>query len=163
MKATGAPLGDKWLSDYMRKHPHLFPGEPLPSPAPEDPILTELKRQARLIRDNGFPTEALFQVSAKSALEAQGWTVQESLKGSSGGGAVWYGKGWPDLQAFREDGTRRTVYIELKQPGKVPTQDQMKCHAQLRRGGYTVAVAWTVEGCLNAARLEDERHFRAIG
>ncbi|GAA5513618.1 hypothetical protein Dcar01_02362 [Deinococcus carri] len=77
-----------------------------------------------------------------------GWSVQESLKGSSKGGTVWYTPGWPDLVVYLEDGQRRLWFAELKQPGNKPTAEQLACHLRLRASGFTVVVAWTLQELL---------------
>ncbi|MFC4636968.1 VRR-NUC domain-containing protein [Deinococcus hohokamensis] len=87
-------------------------------------------------------------------LELRGWTVQESLKGSKHGGPIWYGKGWPDLQIYMEDGRRRIWFAELKQPGNTPTDDQLACHARLRRSGFRVIVAYTLDVLLAVEQEE---------
>ncbi|MBB5234449.1 VRR-NUC domain-containing protein [Deinococcus budaensis] len=148
----GAPLtpfDETFLRKYKRRHPHLFPQDAAPAPA--DQPGAGLPRSA----SNGYATEAEFQTAAKSALEGRGWDVQESLKGSHGGGTVWYTPGWPDLAIYLQDGTRRLWFAELKQPGRTPTDEQLACHARLRNAGFRVVVAWTLEGLL--AIEEEER------
>ncbi|WP_189070581.1 VRR-NUC domain-containing protein [Deinococcus radiotolerans] len=103
-------------------------------------------------QSNGYSVEAEFQAAVVKELAAFGWHVQESLKGSERGGEVWYGKGWPDLQVYRAP--RRTFYLELKQPGKKPSQAQLDCHARLRESGYRVTVAYTLDQALRAAQEE---------
>ncbi|MBZ9753200.1 VRR-NUC domain-containing protein [Deinococcus sp. HMF7604] len=101
---------------------------------------------------NGYATEALFQADVVAELRAFGWRVQETLKGSDRGGAVWYTPGFPDLQAYRAH--RLHFFLELKQPGKRPTQTQLECHAGLRAAGYRVTVAYTLAQALKAAQEE---------
>jgi hypothetical protein len=133
---------ERWLAEYRRRHPHLFPDEPTPTPGPAPP------------RSNGYENEAAFQADAVRTLCGLGWSVQENLKGSAGNGPVYYGKGWPDLDIYMEDGRRRIWYAELKQPGNKPTDDQLACHARLRRAGFRVIVAYTLDDLLTAQREE---------
>lgn len=135
-------MSDTDLQRYQRRHLHLFPNQP----APLSPVAGYLTAR----HSNGYAREADFQQAARAALTARGWYVQESLKGSRNGGAVWYGKGWPDLQIWREDGSRRMWFVELKQPGNKPDEDQLECHARLRAGGFLVVVAWLLDTVLAA-------------
>lgn len=133
---------DRWLAEYRRRHPHLFPDEPTPTPGPAPP------------RSNGYENEAAFQADAVDKLKELGWDVQESYKGSQRGGQIWMTPGWPDLVATLPDGRRRIVFFELKQPGNKPTDDQLACHARLRRAGFRVIVAYTLDDLLTAQREE---------
>lgn len=50
-------------------------------------------------------------------------------------------KGWPDLIAIRhnfEHGWDQVLFLEAKQPGKKPTPEQRKVHAELREQGFCV-------------------------
>jgi hypothetical protein len=123
------------LRRYRERHPHLFGLAELSKPKPV--------RQA----PNGYPNEAAFQVAAKAELEALGWHVQESLKGSARGGSVLYGAGGPDLQVYRP--VRRVWFIELKQPGNKPSDAQLACHARLRVCGFRVVVAYRLSEILD--------------
>lgn len=108
-------------------------------------------------RSNGYPNEAAFQTDAVRHLAELDWCVQESLKGSSGNGAVYYTPGWPDLQVYRLDGQRRLWFAELKQPGNRPDDAQLACHARLRAAGFTVIVAWTLQDVLHTELQERAR------
>lgn len=120
-------------------------------------VKAALLKAASQVTDNGYASESAFQQAVKTALEERGWYVQESLRGSARGGAVFYGKGWPDLQVYKPDGKRLMLYLELKQPGKIPTAAQVACHDRLRAAGFTVLVAYTLQQCLNAADKELKR------
>lgn len=97
---------------------------------------------------NGYPSEAAFQADAVEQLTLLGWDVQESLKGSQGGGPVWYTPGWPDLVLYRSP--RRIWFAELKQPGHRPSPGQLACHARLRGAGFRVVVAYDLQTLLDA-------------
>jgi hypothetical protein len=58
--------------------------------------------------------------------------------------------GWPDVQILWR---ARFYAIELKVDRRKPTPDQLACHADIRRAGGLVAVAWTLE--------QVEGHLRA--
>lgn len=75
-----------------------------------------------------------------------GWTVWQMYLGSARGGSVWTTKGIPDLLAFRPPGT--LVWLELKQPGNVPSAAQLERHAELCAAGLRVAVVWTLPDLL---------------
>lgn len=125
-------FSDADLAAYQRRHPELFGQAPAPEPAPTG-------YQPRSV-GNGYASEADFQADAKARLEALGWHVQEGPKGSAGGGAVWYGEGWPDLTVY---GPQRRLWLaELKQPGNRPSEKQLACHARLRECGFRVVVVW---------------------
>jgi len=51
-------------------------------------------------------------------------------------------KGWPDLTVYRRG---RTAFIEVKRPGKEPTELQAHRHKQLRAEGFDVHVIDSVE------------------
>lgn len=103
-------------------------------------------------QSNGYESEAEFQVAVVTELEAFGWHVQETLKGSKRGGEVFYTPGFPDIQAYRAP--RRMFFLELKQPGNRPSDAQVACHARLRESGYRVTVAYTLDQALKAAAEE---------
>lgn len=103
-------------------------------------------------QSNGYANEAEFQAAVVAHLEAFGWHVQETLKGSKRGGEVFYTPGFPDLQIYRAP--RRMAFIELKQPGNRPSDAQLACHARLRESGYRVTVAYTLDQALRAAQEE---------
>ena len=85
-------------------------------------------------------------------LTLRGWDVQESYKGSAGGGPVWYTPGWPDLVLYRAQ--RRIWFAELKQPGNKPTETQLARHARLRNAGFRVVVAYDLNTLLTVADEE---------
>lgn len=126
------------LAAYRRRNPGLFPDDPAPCDAPTG-------YRPRSV-SNGYASEAAFQEDAKARLESLGWHVQEGPKGSAGGGAVWYGEGWPDLTVYGPQ--RRMWFAELKQPGNRPSEAQLACHARLRECGFRVVVAWTLDELL---------------
>ena len=51
--------------------------------------------------------------------------------------------GTPDLLVALDKG--RSMWIEVKQPGKLPTDKQLQRHAELRALGHKVIVAYCVE------------------
>lgn len=74
--------------------------------------------------------ESKIQTSIKNHLISKGWLVVKILQCSL--------NGWPDLQAHK-DGV--TVFIEVKQPGKKPTELQAYRIEQLRKRGFETIVA----------------------
>jgi hypothetical protein len=74
--------------------------------------------------------ESIIQTSIKKYLEANGWMVIKLIQTTM--------NGIPDLMALRGG---RTVFIEVKQPGKKPTDLQVYRHGKLKEKGFDVITA----------------------
>ncbi|AFZ67006.1 VRR-NUC domain-containing protein [Deinococcus peraridilitoris] len=132
-------MNEDQLARYKRKHPHLFaPEESVATPVPTGPSATERELQADIVAEFGN----------------LGWICWELFKGSTRGGAIWCTTGIPDLYVFRPG---RAFWLELKQPGNGPTPEQLARHAELRRAGLPIFVAWTVEEALLIAQEMETR------
>lgn len=81
--------------------------------------------------------ESQLQEAIVRHLRAQGWMVNESLKGSKGNSTVYYTKGTPDLWILKAG---RWAWIELKRPGQHPDPDQQAWHETCRAQGGVVLV-----------------------
>ena len=82
--------------------------------------------------------EKAIQAKIKKELSKQGWIVLRPLMVSS--------SGYPDLWALKNG---QCVFIEVKQPGKVPTPLQDMRHKELREAGFKVIIATSVNGIQN--------------
>lgn len=78
--------------------------------------------------------ESAIQTKIKTTLEKHGWLVNKMIQTSL--------NGWPDLECIKN---RRIVYIEVKQPGKKPTDLQLYRHRQLRDHGMEVITATSLK------------------
>ena len=68
---------------------------------------------------------------AKGYAESRGWLIGKVVSLSR--------KGWPDRTCIRrKDGVTRIMLVEFKKPGKEPTVQQLKRHAELRAMGVEV-------------------------
>ena len=56
--------------------------------------------------------------------------------------ALGMAKGWPDIEVLTADGP---LFLEVKAPGREPSEDQSAIHAKMRRLGYRVAVVRGIE------------------
>lgn len=74
--------------------------------------------------------EALIQSQIKKYLESNGWLTIKLIQTTM--------NGIPDLIALKDG---RTVFIEVKQPGKKPTDLQLYRHDKLRAKGFDVITA----------------------
>lgn len=74
--------------------------------------------------------EAIIQSQIIKYLEANGWLCIKLIQTSK--------NGIPDLICLHSG---RSVFIEVKQPGKNPTDLQKYRHEQLRKQGFEVVVA----------------------
>lgn len=81
--------------------------------------------------------ESLIQTKIKTKLEASGWMVIKLIQTSC--------NGITDQLALKEG---KAVFIEVKQPGKKPTDLQLHRHKQLREKGFEVVVATDVSDIL---------------
>ena len=86
-------------------------------------------------------TEIHIQKQIIDTLRAYGWRVYRMNAGRKGGMRL-HPAGTPDLMAQRRG---ETVWIEVKQPGKHPTEVQIECHNQLRADQFACGVAYGVE------------------
>lgn len=130
------------LKAYKSRNPALFPNEPKPPKPPKHP-------------PNGFGSEAQFQAAVIAELSSRfGLICKEGPKGSAGGGKVFYSAGWPDLTVFAMDGRRIMFFLELKQPGNGPSDEQLKTQDELRQAGFTAEICYNMEQCLEIAALE---------
>lgn len=135
-------MSEAELREYMRRYPHLFPEQAPPAPAPAP--AAGLPRSA----SNGYANEKAFQADVVHELTTRGWTVWQMYLGSERGGSVHMTKGVPDVLAFRHGGL--LLWLELKQPGNKPSAAQLERHEELRRAGFPITVAWTLEQVFRA-------------
>jgi Holliday junction resolvase-like predicted endonuclease len=77
--------------------------------------------------------ESIIQTGIKKYLETNGWMVIKLIQTSC--------NGIPDLLALKES---RAVFIEVKQPGKKPNDLQRYRHEKLRKRGFEVIIAASV-------------------
>ena len=77
--------------------------------------------------------EAIIQSQIKKYLEANGWMVIKLIQTTM--------NGIPDLMALKSG---RTLFIEVKQPGKKPSDLQAYRHQKLRDKGFDVLTAVSV-------------------
>jgi Holliday junction resolvase-like predicted endonuclease len=82
--------------------------------------------------------EALIQAQIKKYLEANGWLTIKLIQTTM--------NGIPDLIALKDG---RTVFIEVKQPGKKPTDLQAYRHDKLRAKGFDVITATSLREASN--------------
>jgi hypothetical protein len=66
----------------------------------------------------------------------RGWRAQAALKSSG------FTTGWPDSEIVWRG---RVFFLELKAPGRRPTESQRACHAKLLAAGAEVAVGTTLD------------------
>lgn len=78
--------------------------------------------------------ESEIQLAITKHLQAKGWLVVKIIQTNL--------NGWPDLQAHKDG---RTVFIEVKTPGKLPDDLQVYRHKKLRDQGFEVIVATDVQ------------------
>lgn len=83
--------------------------------------------------------ESAIQSKIKRQLEKNGWLVVKIITCTK--------NGWPDLQAHKAPG--KTIFIEAKRPGQKPTDLQLYRHEQLRKQGFVVIVATSVNDVKN--------------
>jgi hypothetical protein len=74
------------------------------------------------------------QTKIKKSLKKNGWLTRKIITCSD--------SGWPDLEAFRNG---VNVHIEVKKPGKNPSDIQLLRHSQLRKQGFEVIVATSIK------------------
>ncbi len=74
--------------------------------------------------------ESAIQTQIRDALKKSGWIVIKLIQTSL--------NGVPDLMCLKEG---KTVFIEVKQPGKYSTHLQRVRHGQLKSEGFEVIVA----------------------
>jgi Holliday junction resolvase len=77
--------------------------------------------------------ESTIQTAIRNQLIARGYMVTKIALASQ--------RGWPDLLALKNG---RTIFIEVKRPGKEPTPLQKLKHTELRRQGFAVYVLTSV-------------------
>ncbi len=94
--------------------------------------------------------EADIQREVIAYLRARGHNVRKlhlgGMRARGKGGSGWAKNemaGFPDLLVLLPEG--RTMWIEVKQPGKSPSESQVTRHRELRALGHTVVVAASVE------------------
>jgi len=78
--------------------------------------------------------ESAIQTKIRIALEKSGWLVIKLIQTSL--------NGITDQLCLKKS---RAVFIEVKQPGKKPTELQLYRHKQLREQGFEVIVAESVK------------------
>jgi Holliday junction resolvase len=71
--------------------------------------------------------ESKIQASIKARFERAGWMVVKLIQTNC--------NGIPDLMCLRDG---RTIFVEVKQPGREPTELQKYRHAELRQKGFEV-------------------------
>ncbi len=84
--------------------------------------------------DLALPPEAVWHHAPMEG--KRGWQAQRDLK------VMGAKKGWPDLHILYEG---RSIFIELKAPGKYPTPEQRDMHQRLILAGAVVTVARSLE------------------
>ena len=77
--------------------------------------------------------EKQIQSKIKKELEKQGWLVLRPVSVSK--------SGYPDLWCLKD---KTTVFVEVKRPGEKPTELQEHRHNELRREGFNVIIATSV-------------------
>jgi Holliday junction resolvase len=82
--------------------------------------------------------ESIIQSQIKKYLEANGWMVIKLIQTSV--------NGIPDLMALKNG---RTVFIEVKQPGKKPNDLQQYRIEKLHRAGFAAITAASVRDVVN--------------
>lgn len=78
---------------------------------------------------NHFNVESKIQASIKAKFERAGWMVIKLLQTNC--------NGIPDLMCLKNS---RTIFIEVKQPGREATELQKYRHAELIKQGFDVWV-----------------------
>lgn len=73
--------------------------------------------------------ESKIQAAIKAKFERSGWIVVKLIQTNC--------NGIPDLMCLKNG---KTVFIEVKQPGKEPTELQKYRHSELIKQGFTVYV-----------------------
>lgn len=73
--------------------------------------------------------ESKIQAAIKAKFERAGWMVVKLIQTNC--------NGIPDLMCLKNN---RAVFIEVKQPGKEPTELQKYRHSELIKQGFTVYV-----------------------
>lgn len=73
--------------------------------------------------------EKQIQNKVRKHLSDHGWIVVKIMTCSM--------PGWPDLQAHKNG---RTIFIECKAPGKIPSPLQIHRHEMLRAAGFEVFI-----------------------
>lgn len=74
--------------------------------------------------------ESIIQTQIRKYLELNGWMVIKLIQTTM--------NGIPDLMALKSG---RTVFVEVKQPGKKPTDLQAYRHGKLKEKGFDVITA----------------------
>jgi Holliday junction resolvase len=82
--------------------------------------------------------ESLIQTQIRKHLEKEGWMVIKLIQTSM--------NGIPDLMALKNG---RTVFIEVKQPGKRPTDLQQYRIEKLHKAGFSAISATSVADVSN--------------
>jgi Holliday junction resolvase len=82
--------------------------------------------------------EALIQTKIKKYLETNGWMVIKLIQTSC--------NGIPDLMALKNG---RTVFVEVKQPGKKPNDLQQYRIEKLNKAGFAAIAATSVADVSN--------------
>ena len=73
--------------------------------------------------------ESKIQTNIKARFEKAGWMVVKLIQTNC--------NGIPDLMCLKQG---RTIFIEVKQPGREPTELQRYRHDELQKQGFTVYV-----------------------
>jgi Holliday junction resolvase len=76
--------------------------------------------------------ESKIQANIKARFERAGWMVVKLIQTNC--------NGIPDLMCLKNG---KTIFIEVKQPGREPTELQKYRHAELIKQGFTVYVLTT--------------------
>jgi Holliday junction resolvase len=82
--------------------------------------------------------ESIIQTNIKKYLEKEGWMVIKLIQTSV--------NGIPDLLCLKDG---RAVFIEVKQPGKKPTDLQQYRIEKLHRAGFAAITAASVSDVVN--------------
>ena len=81
--------------------------------------------------------ESKIQSKIKAKFERAGWLVVKLIKTNT--------NGIPDLMCLKSG---KTIFVEVKQPGKVPTPLQLYRHEELRAKGFEVLVLTDANGVI---------------
>jgi Holliday junction resolvase len=76
--------------------------------------------------------ESKIQANIKARFERAGWMVVKLIQTNC--------NGIPDLMCLKNG---KTIFVEVKQPGREPTELQKYRHAELIKQGFTVYVLTT--------------------
>ena len=86
-------------------------------------------------------TETEIQKQIIDYLKLSGWDVYRMNSGRKGG-VTLHKKGTPDLLAMKKG---LTIWVEVKQLGKKPTDIQIRRHEEIRQNGFNVFISTSLK------------------